>query len=139
MLCVPRGHPLLGDGPPTLAALAGQPLLMREPGSMTRQLVEQACQASAVELTRTTVFPTRESIKEAVAAGLGLGFVLSGEIGADARLCALPVADADEPVGVHVVCLAETLDLPTVGKLFELGAAKATDDYGSGPVGHAQR
>jgi len=122
MLCVPRGHPLIDAEPPTLAELAGLPLLMREHGSMTRQLVEHACQAKAVVLTRTSMFPTRESIKEAVAAGLGLGFVLSGEIGADARLCGLPVADVDEPVGVHVVCLRETLDLPTVSKLFELGA-----------------
>lgn len=119
MLCVPAGHPLSQVGPVALKQLDQIPLLMREPGSMTRALVEKMCTRQGMSLTSSMVVPTREAVKEAVVAGLGLGFVLEGEFGADPRLAAVDLADALEPVGVYLLCHSEAADLPAVASLLQ--------------------
>lgn len=119
MLCAPAGHPLAQAGPVSLQQIHRMPLLMREPGSMTRALVEKMCTQQGVSLNSAMVVPTREAVKEAVVAGLGLGFVLEGEFGADSRLAALELVDALEPVGVYLLCHSEAADLPAVASLLE--------------------
>ncbi|WP_376987833.1 LysR substrate-binding domain-containing protein [Bosea sp. R86505] len=56
-----------------------------------------------VEITPTLVLGSRETVKEAVAAGLGLGIVLSRERGSDPRLRGVPVDDAAMTPGEHLV------------------------------------
>ena len=119
MLCLPAGHPLAQVGPVSLRQLDQIPLLMREPGSMTRALVEKMCTRQGMSLTSSMVVPTREAVKEAVVAGLGLGFVLEGEFGADPRLAAVELVDALEPVGVYLLCHSEAADLPAVASLLQ--------------------
>lgn len=119
MLCVPAGHALAQGAPVSLSQLDDLPLLMREPGSMTRALVEEVCTKRSLSLTSATIMPTREAVKEAVAAGLGLGFVLEGEFGADPRLAALELVDAPRPVGVYLLCHSEAADLPAVARLLK--------------------
>lgn len=119
MLCVPAGHPLAQAGPVSLKQLDRIALLMREPGSMTRALVEKMCTQQGVSLTSAMIVPTREAVKEAVVAGLGLGFVLEGEFGADPRLAAVELVDALEPVGVYLLCHSEAADLPAVASLLQ--------------------
>lgn len=119
MLCVPAGHTLSQVGSVSLKQLDQMPLLMREVGSMTRALVEKVCAKSSVSLTSAMVMPTREAVKEAVAAGLGLGFVLEGEFGGDPRLKAVELLDAPEPVGVYLLCHSEAADLPAVTSLLQ--------------------
>jgi DNA-binding transcriptional LysR family regulator len=55
--------------------LAGQPLLLREPGSATRQVTERALAAAGVAYRPGMVLPHTEAIKQAVLAGLGVAFV----------------------------------------------------------------
>lgn len=119
MLCVPAGHPLSQAGPVSLKQLDQIPLLMREPGSMTRALAESVRTQQGLSLTSAMVMPTREAVKEAVAAGLGLGFVLEGEFGPDPRLVAVELVDALEPVGVYLLCHSEAADLPAVASLLQ--------------------
>lgn len=68
-------HPLAAKGAVNLRDLADQPLVMREPGSGVRQLVERAFDnaglAPAVGLELAGV----EGVKQAVRAGLGIAFV----------------------------------------------------------------
>ena len=71
------------------------PLLLREPGSRTRILIERAVEGMALELGRATVLGSTEAIKEAVLAGLGLAWVpretVAREIAAsDLRVVAVP-------------------------------------------------
>lgn len=119
MLCVPTGHPLSVNRTVTLQQLDREPVLVREDGSMTRALVEKVCARSNMTLASSLVMPTREAVKEAVAAGLGLGFVLEGEVGWDARLAAVELVDAPDPVGVYLLCHAEAAELPTVARLLQ--------------------
>jgi DNA-binding transcriptional LysR family regulator len=55
--------------------LAAQPLLLREPGSATRQVTERALAGAAVSYRPGMVLPHTEAIKQGVLAGLGVAFV----------------------------------------------------------------
>lgn len=77
---VPSGHPLAkrtgcGKAVRTLAELGDHPLVLREGGSGVRQLVEQAFAAARVEPRVALVVAGVEGVKEAVRAGMGVGFV----------------------------------------------------------------
>jgi DNA-binding transcriptional LysR family regulator len=55
--------------------LASQPLLLREPGSATRQVTERALVGAGVAYRPGMVLPHTEAIKQGVQAGLGVAFV----------------------------------------------------------------
>lgn len=87
----PRGHalaaPLAGDADPAtepsgagplrrdLSAFAGLPLVLREDGSGVRQVVERAFARAAVPMRVALEIAGVEGVKEAVRAGMGIGFV----------------------------------------------------------------
>jgi aminoethylphosphonate catabolism LysR family transcriptional regulator len=87
--------------------LAGEPFIMRETGSMTRQIFERAMTRFAVPISIRLVIGSREAVKEAVAAGLGIGIVLNREIGQDPRVKGLRIKDADVAAGEYLVSLAK--------------------------------
>ncbi|WP_153075396.1 LysR family transcriptional regulator [Paraburkholderia bonniea] len=78
---MPRQHPLaqalqqanLQDV--TLAQLGGYPLVLREAGSGVRQIVEQAFAQAGVAAQVALEIAGVEGMKEAVRAGMGIGFV----------------------------------------------------------------
>ncbi|MBN3852944.1 MULTISPECIES: LysR family transcriptional regulator [unclassified Paraburkholderia] len=80
----PRGHALLGAVDATLAAgaqrcdlsaFANLPVVLREDGSGVRQLVERAFARAAVPMRVALEIAGVEGVKEAVRAGMGIGFV----------------------------------------------------------------
>ncbi|MDR6714903.1 DNA-binding transcriptional LysR family regulator [Pseudomonas hunanensis] len=73
---VPAAHPLADvDGAQTLDALGAYPLVLRESGSGVRQLVERAFARSGVAMRVGLEIAGVEGVKEAVRAGMGVGFV----------------------------------------------------------------
>ncbi|HDS1735619.1 LysR family transcriptional regulator [Pseudomonas sp. BP8] len=73
---VPAAHPLADvDGAQTLEALGAYPLVLRESGSGVRQLVERAFARSGVAMRVGLEIAGVEGVKEAVRAGMGVGFV----------------------------------------------------------------
>jgi len=92
----PPGHPLLAEAPVTAARLLGEPLILREPGSGTRAVLERALAALGLSVTPLMSLGSTEAIKRAVAAGAGLAVVsrlalnLELETG---RLAVLPLSD----------------------------------------------
>ncbi|MFI6601587.1 LysR substrate-binding domain-containing protein [Nonomuraea sp. NPDC050536] len=92
------GHRLSSKGTAEPHELAGEPFLIREPGSSTRELQEQALETWGLE-QRTEIWGP-ETIKQAVAAGLGISLVsehcVEQEL-ADGRLCAVEVNPAPKP------------------------------------------
>lgn len=77
VLVAPSGHEFTGH-PITLAMLAEAPLLMRELGSGSRRVVEQALEAVGLRLKDMQVkmtLDTTEGLLSAVEAGLGVTFV----------------------------------------------------------------
>ncbi|CAN5844218.1 LysR family transcriptional regulator [soil metagenome] len=77
-----------------LGELAGEPFLVREYGSGTRDAMERAFAAQGFQPRETIEIGPNEAIKQAVMSGMGLGFVSLHTVGAElatSRLVVLPV------------------------------------------------
>ena len=107
VLFVPAGHALAKRRSTPLAALADQELVLRERGSITREVLEQAMAAADIRPRSIVDVQTREGVREAVAAGFGIGAIFASELGEDRRLRAVAVSDADLAVAEYAVCLQE--------------------------------
>ncbi len=68
-------HPLSQRRAIPPAALRGEPVIVREPGSATRATAEAEAARLGVQLTTVMSLGSNEALKEAVAAGLGLGLI----------------------------------------------------------------
>jgi DNA-binding transcriptional LysR family regulator len=69
------GHPLVGKRAVALEKIAAEPILTREPGSATRLAMDQAFSEAGVVPRIEMQIASNETIKQAVAAGFGLGFL----------------------------------------------------------------
>ncbi len=103
---LPVGHALASLREIPLEALRQETLLMREPGSKTRSLIERMLYEANVKPRETIEFGTRESIREGVAHGLGLGIFVSSECGNDSRIVRRPITGSKRlsGLGEYVVC-----------------------------------
>lgn len=117
---VPKGHPLARRRAVTLKDMAGERIVLRETGSMTRRLVEGALQAAELAPADTLEIESREAVLEAVAVGLGLGFVSAAEFAGDPRLILLPLAGVTLEMDEYVVCLRERRRLAVVRAFLEV-------------------
>ncbi|MNC40840.1 HTH-type transcriptional activator CmpR [compost metagenome] len=92
----PAGHPLCQRERLSLQELTDQPLLVREPGSGTRQACETFCHDKRAHFAHTLQLGSQEAQRAGVLAGLGLALLprhaVSLEL-ASGRLCELPVAE----------------------------------------------
>jgi aminoethylphosphonate catabolism LysR family transcriptional regulator len=107
VLFVPANHPLARRRSAPLAALAEQELVLRERGSITREVLEQAMAAADIRPRSIVDVQTREGVREAVAAGFGIGAIFASELGDDRRFRPVAVSDADLAVAEYAVCLQE--------------------------------
>jgi DNA-binding transcriptional LysR family regulator len=119
VIMVAREHPWAARNGVRLRDLAGAPMVMREPGSMTRRSIEAALARAGIEPDVVMELGSREAIQEAVAAGIGVGVVIEAERGHDARLVTLPLLDATIEHVEYVVCLQERRRLRAVRAFFE--------------------
>jgi DNA-binding transcriptional LysR family regulator len=75
VLIATPAEPCARRGQIELDELRRLPLILREPGSRTRWLIERAVEGLGLELHGSTVLGSTEAIKEAVLAGMGLAWV----------------------------------------------------------------
>jgi DNA-binding transcriptional LysR family regulator len=75
VIIAPPAHRLARRRSVPLNAVAGEPFIVREPGSGTRKVAERALAAQRVAIDVALQLGSTEAIKQAVAAGLGLAFV----------------------------------------------------------------
>lgn len=122
MFVLPEGHPWSNQAEIDLAEAVGQRIVMREAGSSTRRLFEDTAHRQNVAFPDQFVLGSREAVKEAVAAGLGIGVVFDNELGADERLVGIPIRDASA-ASEYLVCRPELRDLGVVAAF--IAAAEA--------------
>lgn len=96
------------------------PLVVREPGSTTRRVLDEACQSTGVEPEYVIETTSRETVKEAVAAGLGVGVIAENEFRADPRLWPLRVSGADLHYSDQVLCLNRRRSIGVVREFLSL-------------------
>ncbi len=117
---VDRGHAWSRRRSIRLRDLEHQAMVLREPGSTTRAIFDRALVRAKITLGEVMEIGSREGVREAVAAGLGIGVVSEGEFGHDDRLRQLPVRDFKLQVTEYVVCLRERSETPVVKAFFDL-------------------
>ena len=108
--------------------LVTQRVVLREKGSRTRSILEEAIADADLELEDVMEIGGREGVREAVAAGFGVGVVAESELLADSRLCALPVNNAELAHAQYVVCLQEMRSLRVNDAFLEMISASRKDD-----------
>ena len=114
ILFVTRTHPWSRRRRVSLADLAGRDIVVRERGSITREVFETGLAAAGIVPGSLIEVQTREAVRETVAAGFGIGVVFDSEFGSDPRFHPVAVADGDLNVGEYVVCLEERRRLALV-------------------------
>lgn len=122
---VAKGHPLARRRGATLKELAAERLVLREPGSVTRRLIERACEEAGIVPANTLEVEGREAVLEAVAAGLGAGFISAAEFNGDPRLAALPIIGTTVEMDEFVICLREHRRLAVVRAFLEVAREMA--------------
>jgi DNA-binding transcriptional LysR family regulator len=103
----PADHPFGQRRSIRLRDMDGQRLVVREAGSTTRRAFDQAMRDANVRPRIVMEIGSRESIREAVAKGIGMGVVSEAEFIPDPRIRPLPIADAEIYTYAHVVHLKE--------------------------------
>lgn len=105
-VALPVGHPLAALETTPIGELAGETLLIREPTSKTRALTEQALDAAGIEVRETLELQSRETIREAVALGLGVSVFFSSECPPDPRIAYRRLTDQvrERPLQGYLVC-----------------------------------
>lgn len=111
---VPQGHAWARRRQIRISELAGRDIVVRERGSITREVFEERLAQAGVVSGSLIEVQTREGVREAVAAGFGIGVVFDSEFGTEARFHAIEVSDSDLTVGEYVACLQERRRLPVV-------------------------
>jgi aminoethylphosphonate catabolism LysR family transcriptional regulator len=90
VLVLPPRHPWVRRRVVPLADLAGQPLIIREPGSTTRRVLERQLEAAGVTPRIVMELGSSEAIKHAVKAGLGVAMLGQRLVAREAAADPLP-------------------------------------------------
>jgi len=120
ILMMAADHPWAERAQVHIKELDGQPMILREAGSGTRRSFEKALKKSRVRPNHILEIGSREAVREAVAAGLGLSVVQAPELGADTRIASCPIEGQDISTGEAVVCLRERLQSPLIRRITSL-------------------
>ncbi|HEX2512465.1 MAG TPA: LysR substrate-binding domain-containing protein [Xanthobacteraceae bacterium] len=124
---VPQGHAWARRRQIRISELAGRDIVVRERGSITREVFEARLAQAGVVSGSLIEVQTREGVREAVAAGFGVGVVFDSEFGTEARFHAIEVSDSDLTVGEYVACLQERRRLPLVRAFLDVARDLATE------------
>ncbi|MGE5505953.1 MAG: LysR family transcriptional regulator [Actinomycetota bacterium] len=91
VVAAPEGHALAGRRKVALAELAGQPFLVREPGSGTRSAMERRFAEAGLQPRLRMELGSNEAMRQAVLGGLGLAVMSAHAIAGVPGLTALDV------------------------------------------------
>ncbi|HEY5300224.1 MAG TPA: LysR substrate-binding domain-containing protein [Acetobacteraceae bacterium] len=136
VLFVPTRHPWARRSGAAMAELEEHDLVIRERGSITREVFEAHLAEHGVRPRRLIEVQTREAVREAVIAGFGVGIVFESELGDDAQTRAVIVRDADLLVTEYLICLEERRGLPLVRGFLDAAAEIRGDISTSRGAGH---
>ncbi|MDH4567975.1 LysR family transcriptional regulator [Pseudomonas sp. BN414] len=106
VLAVHREHPLARRKSVSLPDLKGHCLLMREPGSTTRQLTEDMLKDAGIAIGPLLEIGSRESIREAVIRNLGISIIARHEVPDNPELRVIELKGAPQ-IDEYLYCLKE--------------------------------
>ena len=97
-----------------------EPIVMREKGSTTRRLAEEAFESNAIQPGNVFEVNGQEAARAAVAAGIGASIISIPELGDDIGLKALPIDDVEIYMDEFVTCLKDRQHLRIIESFMDL-------------------
>ena len=130
---VNRDHRWALDGRTTIpfAEIDRRPVVAREPGSTMRQRLDAACRDAGIEPEYFLETTSRETVKEAVAAGLGIGVISEAELKPDPRLWPVRLSGANLRYTERVVCLRRRRTLAAIREFLRIAEEVREREGGS--------
>lgn len=116
---VNRDNPLADQNSTSLERVAELPVIMRESGSNTRRIIEEEAARLGKQFNIVMETNSREAMREAALAGIGVGILSLPEFGKDDRLVPLTLTDCDRTLSESVVCLEERAHLRFVDAFWQ--------------------
>ncbi|MEE9322462.1 MAG: LysR substrate-binding domain-containing protein [Granulosicoccus sp.] len=112
-------HPLARNKSITFSKLLKQSLVLREPGSRTRESLELIANERGITLSAAIEAQGREAVREIVAVGAGVGIVSRAEFLQDPRLVPLEISDCEIIMQETLICLPERAQSKNIAAFFE--------------------
>ena len=103
----------------SFAELSELPIVFREQGSKTRQLLETEAQRRKISLIPAMEVEGREAMRDIVASGAGIGFISEAEFSNDHRLTGFSINDAELRMQESLLYLASRRDLRIIRTFVE--------------------
>jgi len=107
VIYVHRGHPWANRRSVRFREIAGERVIMRESGSVTRLLFEAACAKANLSPDIRVEINNRDAFREAIAQGLGIGVIGDRGLAPDSRLSLVRISDIDVRMDRQLACLKE--------------------------------
>ncbi len=127
VLGLPCDHPFAGSPSAPLSLIHGSTLLLREAPSRTRETSLHMLSCAGIEPAETIELHTRETIREAIAIGVGVSMFYSAECPPDPRIVYLPLG-CEVPIQTgYVMCLADQRRTPLARSVFETAATLTSE------------
>ncbi|HEY9848223.1 MAG TPA: LysR substrate-binding domain-containing protein [Leptolyngbyaceae cyanobacterium] len=95
VVLAPRNHPLAGEKNISLEKLEGEPFIMREPGSGTRQAVQKLFDKHGITVKVKLELGSNEAIKQAIAGGLGISVLSSHTLALEGQNSQITILDVE--------------------------------------------
>lgn len=105
-----------------LKQIQHEAIIMRESGSKTRELLENACRKQGIKLSYVMELNSREAIMHAIAEGLGIGFVAEIEYTAIPGTKAIRLREAAVTIDYYMCALAVRKNRPLIKSVLDAGA-----------------
>ena len=118
----PSRHPLARRSSVPLSRLLGERLVLRENGSITRRIFEDAARRIGDGVSGFMEIGSREGVQEAIAAGLGVGIVSEAEVGRDRRIVAVAIERPTLTMTEYLVCMKDRMRLRAVEAFLQVAA-----------------
>lgn len=127
VVIVANSHPWAQRRSISIAELDGEPMIGREDGSMTQALVDNAFARAGAAPRYVLELGSRESLCEAVAAGLGHGIIWELEAFGSARFTTLQIEGEAPRSTDYVACLKSERMRSVVKAFFEMTSFLPSD------------
>jgi aminoethylphosphonate catabolism LysR family transcriptional regulator len=119
-LLVGPDHPWAPRKQIRVADLEGQRIVTRESGSMQQKVFDDHLAKCGVSVRRVLEIDSQDAIREAIAAGMGVGIVLDAGRFHDPRCQVLDIADAPMYIDLEIACLLERREAPIIKAFFDV-------------------